>query len=770
MKINKKYDCVLIFILLLLTLSLNGFAANSGNVELSFKLLPELKEFEISTDKIHMTSELVLPGIINSKVNVNEWRHVSRIIKEKNLAGEQGQCITDIFACNAARLTREFWHSADKEKIAIRQKVTNLNGKPFQLKSLMPLKLKALAFEEEKRADQWNVLVQKRLKNGKPASIVPSDNKLIEADPFCIFHANKNDTPDLLIGYLSQTGHLAHFLLHFNNTGKQTDFSSLAAECQFDGVLVPPGGERTSQWVYINAGFDPNELIAEYADRVGEYHGIKKPADQAPSVFCTWYFHGRHYNEKYFMDDIRSLRENRVPFDVFLIDDCWANGNWGYWNTNYNDFPSGMKKVTDIMRAAGYRPGIWTAPYSVDMESDLAREHPEWLLRTTTGSLVVFGYTEKTWILDPTYPGVCDHLEKVYRRLANDYGFSYFKFDFMRSVYIYDNVKFYDPSVTRLEAYRMGLEAIRKGVGPDAYISVCGGHFGGSFGIANSQRSGSDVVSMWRPEQIDCFRQNILRTWMSRLWDVDPDALMLRKRTTSFYEPDDPHSHLSLGTLTDEEALTFTLNQYVGGGMVCFSEYMQELEPERREMYRYVIPSIDTKSVPLDIYNTLCPSMMLTKVKPVCNGLEPWNTVAVTNWEDKEKELQITLSGKMTESLKSDKFIISEFFSHKTLGVFSENDRLNMGTILPHSSKLLRIAPWDGKKPVLTGTDLHFSGGGVEIREWNFRHDAIEGKIETDWDYPVTIYIAFPAENEVGYLLKTTKVQPRQKSFFVTKM
>ena len=768
---NRKNDLsVLVVFFLLFTLSFGGITVHAENAGFSFKILPALQELEISTDKINLKSDLVFPDVLNSDVRLDKWRHVSRTTTEKQLAGEQGQCLIDIFQSDGLRLTREFWHSEDKDEIALRQKVTNLNSKPIQLKFLLPLKLNSLVFKEEKRADNWNVLIQKRLKNGKPVSIVPSDNKPVEADPFCVFHANKKNTPDLLIGYLSQTGHLARLLLQFNNTGQQTDFFSLAAECQFDGVLIPQGGERTSQWVYIKAGFDANELIAEYADKVGEYHGVKRPTEHAPSVFCTWYFHGRHYNENYFMDDIQSLRENRVPFDVFLIDDCWANGNWGYWNTNHEAFPGGMKQVTDTMRKNGYRPGIWTAPYSVDMDSDLAREHPEWLLKTTADTLVVFGYAVKAWILDPTYPGVCDHLEKVYRRLANDYGFSYFKFDFMRSVFIYDNAKFYDPHVTRLEAYRMGLEAIRKGVGPDAYISVCGGHFGGSLGLADSQRSGSDVVSIWRPLQIECFRQNILRTWMSRLWHVDPDALMLRKRATSYHDPEDTHSHLSLGTLTDKEALTFTLNQYVGGGMVCFSEYMKELQPDRRDMYRHAIPSIYTPSEPLDIYNTFCPSMMLTKVKPLCDDLGPWNTVAITNWEEKEKEIRITLSGKMLESLNSDKYIITEFFSRKTLGVFSGNDLIDAGTLLPHASLLLRIAPWNGESPVLTGTDLHFSGGGVEIKEWNVHNNSIWGEIETEWNYPVTINVAFPADNDNGYLLKTTTVQPRQNSFFITKM
>jgi alpha-galactosidase len=103
----------------------------------------------------------------------------------------------------------------------------------------------------------------------------------------------------------------------------------------------------------------------------------------------------------------------------------------------------------------------------------------------------------------------------------------------MRAVFLEGDYQFFNPHINRLEAYRMGLEAIRRGVGDDAYISVCGGHFGGSIGIADSQRSGSDVVSFWDPNEIPKYRQNMLRTWMNRLWHVDPDAMMVRRNEKS---------------------------------------------------------------------------------------------------------------------------------------------------------------------------------------------------------------------------------------------
>ena len=106
------------------------------------------------------------------------------------------------------------------------------------------------------------------------------------------------------------------------------------------------------------------------------------------------------------------------------------------------------------------------------------------------------------WVLDLTYPGVCEYLEDKYRMLSHDWGFKYFKFDFMRAVFINDGARFYDATKTSLEAYRMGLEAIQRGTGKDAYLNVCGGHYGASMGIANAQRSGSDVISNWKNSEL----------------------------------------------------------------------------------------------------------------------------------------------------------------------------------------------------------------------------------------------------------------------------
>ena len=511
-----------------------------------------------------------------------------------------------------------------------------------------------------------------------------------------------------------------------------------------DGIDLPPGGERASLWAYVSVSRDTYALVADFADRMGVYHGVKTPPANAPAVWCSWYYYGTEFTEALCREDLAALAKEHVPFDVFLIDDCWQQA-YGDWQPN-GRWPGGMKAMADEIRAAGYIPGLWTCPYLAAPNSRLAQEHPEWLLKLADGNRCTFS---KSFVLDPTFPGVCEHLENEYRRMARDWGYAYHKMDFMRPVYLDPKVRFHDHTVTRLEAYRMGLEAIRRGMGPDIYLSVCGGHYGGSIGLANTQRSGSDVGDRWEPAAITRFQQNLLRTWMGRLWHTDADAMMVRRR-----EQDDgkvPGGKFRLGRFTDPEAQVVALNQYLAGGIVCFTERFQELAPDRKRLYTHVIPSVNSPAVPLpstlqlDALHGSCPSQLLTRVTPRCKDLLPWVTVTVVNWADESHDEQVVLSPQVLDTLAGPAYLVFDWFEQKLLGRYDAGACIPLGKLPPHSARLLRITSWDGRQPVLAGTDLHFSGGGVEIADWRVAPDGVDGRIDTHWQVPVKLTVAFPA-------------------------
>ncbi|MHC4186300.1 MAG: hypothetical protein ACYSR4_10265, partial [Planctomycetota bacterium] len=104
--------------------------------------------------------------------------------------------------------------------------------------------------------DDWDVLSQTRFKDGLP-SVVRLDPKQaegyagpIESDPFCIVHPrHKDNAPTVLAGYVSQLGHCARLLLKLKADSGHTQLDYFSAECEFDGIVLPAGGERTSQWL-----------------------------------------------------------------------------------------------------------------------------------------------------------------------------------------------------------------------------------------------------------------------------------------------------------------------------------------------------------------------------------------------------------------------------------------------------------------------------------------------------------------------------------------
>lgn len=113
--------------------------------------------------------------------------------------------------------------------------------------------------------------------------------------------------------------------------------------------------------------------------------------------------------------------------------------------------------------------------------SNVARKHPEWLLRTAKGKLLV-GHWNNAWrrglsinsvfqyVLDASNPEVCDHLEQTFAALAEHWEF--FKIDFLAAGMREGRRS--DTSMTRVEAYISGMKAIRRGCGEKGFILGCG--------------------------------------------------------------------------------------------------------------------------------------------------------------------------------------------------------------------------------------------------------------------------------------------------------
>jgi alpha-galactosidase len=81
----------------------------------------------------------------------------------------------------------------------------------------------------------------------------------------------------------------------------------------------------------------------------------------SPKKGCTWYYYGDTVSQQDVYTNLQVLKDKGFPIDVVQVDEGWEQ-RFGNWDGNHR-FPDGMERVAQEIHAAGYRPGIWTAPF-----------------------------------------------------------------------------------------------------------------------------------------------------------------------------------------------------------------------------------------------------------------------------------------------------------------------------------------------------------------------------------------------------------------------
>jgi len=204
---------------------------------------------------------------------------------------------------------------------------------------------------------------------------------------------------------------------------------------------------------------------------------------------------------------------------------------------------------------------------------------------------------------------------------------------------------------------------------------------------------------------------------------------------------------LSLGLLNDYEAQTLALNQYWGGGQVCFTEPMKEVDDDRLGLLRHIIPSVGNAAIPRDMFEgKRYQSIMDTEVIPRAQNLKPWHTVSIVNWSDTEKQLSFALDeytlGKFARKYKS--YTVSEFSTGKVWTGIAYGAKIDLGYKKPHETSHLKITPEQDGEPTLVYTNGHYSMGGKEIFLWEYDGSRLNIGIEWNWNYPLQLKVKVP--------------------------
>jgi alpha-galactosidase len=198
-------------------------------------------------------------------------------------------------------------------------------------------------------------------------------------------------------------------------------------------LILEPGGRYSSPWLYGSYG----DGLTEFARRFHRFLRARPqhPVSPRPVTLNTWeavYFDHR-------LDRLTALAEKaaRVGVERFVLDDGWFRGRrhdragLGDWAVDPAVWPDGLHPLITVVRDLGMEFGLWVEPEMVNLDSDLARAHPEWLLRA--GNRAGREYRHQH-VLDLANGDAYAHLAGRLHALLDEYPIGYLKWDHNRLV------------------------------------------------------------------------------------------------------------------------------------------------------------------------------------------------------------------------------------------------------------------------------------------------------------------------------------------------
>jgi alpha-galactosidase len=520
----------------------------------------------------------------------------------------------------------------------------------------------------------------------------------------------------ILAGFVSTADQFG--VLHVNC---RAGASELTLTAQADGVLLEPGEEFKSEWGYLQFVELPcADPAADYTEAVGRQMQARVPAVPPPPQWTHWYHFFQSITADLFIANLNTIDSIRqtIPFRTVQLDDGYQSA-WGDWTTCNAKFPRGLAHLSDSIKQKGYTPGLWLAPFVVDPRSQIAQQHPDWLVKDKKGKPIVSGFFYDFYghALDLTQPAVLEHVRSLLDTIAHKWGYGFIKSDFVYAGAL-PGVR-QNPKMTRAQAFRGGMQAVREGIGEETFLLGCGCPFGPAVGIVDAMRIGPDTAPNWTPflwnmrwatpiikgeKSIAALRNSIRHTLNlsalhRRWWWNDPDCLMVRDYDT---------------TLGDDEVISSLSLTGLSGGMAVSSDDLTRLPVERQRLVALLTPLLGVGGQPIDLLER---EMAELYVLPVAKNGMNWQDVAVFNWGGKPAQRSLDLLRLGYGA--GQKLHVFDFWqkSHS----LEESGSLALGKIPSHGCRLLRICP-AGDGPTLVGDTLHITQG-CEIESWQ-----VEGK------------------------------------------
>lgn len=200
-------------------------------------------------------------------------------------------------------------------------------------------------------------------------------------------------------------------------------------------VRLGPGETYTAPdvvFVHATDGLDGLSRRLHRSQRATATHsnGVR------PLVLNTW-------EAVYFDHEMGRLTEladtaARIGVERFVLDDGWFGSRrddhrgLGDWVVSQDMWPHGLQPLVEHVKGLGMEFGLWFEPEMVNLDSDLVRAHPEWVLGPRAGHPRASRHQH---VLDLANPDAASHVEKQISARVDELGIDFIKWDHNRDLH-----------------------------------------------------------------------------------------------------------------------------------------------------------------------------------------------------------------------------------------------------------------------------------------------------------------------------------------------
>ena len=154
-----------------------------------------------------------------------------------------------------------------------------------------------------------------------------------------------------------------------------------------------------------------------------------------PILVNNWEATYFNFDEEKLFNIAQNAKE--IGLDMFVLDDGWFGkrdtdySGLGDWVVNESKIKGGLPQLVKRIKALGMKFGLWIEPEMVSEDSDLYRNHPDWILRIPQRHMT---RSRHQLNLDITRKEVRDYVMEQIFRVLDSCEADYVKWDMNRSV------------------------------------------------------------------------------------------------------------------------------------------------------------------------------------------------------------------------------------------------------------------------------------------------------------------------------------------------